>query len=89
MTNPGDSTDGLLLTSGDGTVAFFMLPTSDSLVVEKRSSPSTGQRMAQVIAFENASQFDRWCDNEPIRFVDPMLYDRLRRQGHDLLKPNS
>jgi hypothetical protein len=38
-----------------------------------------------MITFDTAAAFDRWCESEPIRFDEPALHDRLRREGHEIL----
>jgi hypothetical protein len=75
-----------LLTSADGSITFVVCRTSSNVIVEKHSCPSREQRTAQAIVFDCASQFDRWCDNEPIRFLDPRLYRQLREQVHEALE---
>ncbi|MFT7773074.1 hypothetical protein [Roseateles sp.] len=37
------------------------------------------------MSFYDASDFDRWCESEPVRFDDPRLYALLCRLGHEVL----
>ena len=77
--------EGRMLTSADGTLAFALLSTTTGLLVERRHCPANGPRTAQTMMFDDATQFDRWCESEPVRFNDPMLHGQLRREGHEAL----
>jgi hypothetical protein len=76
---------GRVLTSTDGSLAFTVLRTSTGLLIERQHCPIAGARTAQMMAFDSAEGFDRWCDCEPVRFDDPKLHDQLRREGHEAL----
>ncbi|MFZ2990695.1 hypothetical protein [Ideonella sp.] len=73
------------LASQDATVAFALRATAFGLLIERTQRQAFGTRLVQTMVFEDQPTFDRWCDSEPMRFDDPMLYDRLRREGHDAL----
>lgn len=77
------SNGGCILISADGLTAFAVSPTATGLIMERRHCPSIGTRTSLMMAFESAAEFDRWCDNDPIRFDDPLLGDQLRRKGHE------
>jgi len=74
-----------LLTSSDSTLAFAIRSTAMGLLVERTHCPPGGPRIVQTMVFDSADGFDRWCTLEPVRFDDPMLYDQLRRHGHEAL----
>jgi hypothetical protein len=76
---------GRLLCSTDGTLAFALRSASVGLIVERRHCPSNGPRTAQTIIFDSAAGFDRWCAAEPVRFFDPILFNELCREGHEVL----
>ena len=73
------------LASRDATVVFAMRATAFGLLIERTQRQAVGTRLVQTMVFEDQPTFDRWCDSEPMRFEDPMLYDRLRREGHEAL----
>lgn len=73
------------LASRDATVAFALRATAFGLLIERTQRQAVGTRLVQTMVFEDQPTFDRWCDSEPMRFEDPMLYDRLRREGHEAL----
>lgn len=85
LTKTAAGPEGRVLTSADGTLAFALLSTATGLLVERRHCPVDGPRTAQTMVFDDATQFDRWCESEPVRFNDPMLHGQLRREGHEAL----
>lgn len=70
------------LMSKDGSVGFVMRASLNSLLVERTQHRALGARLTQCMAFGDQSTFDRWCESEPMRFEDAVLYDQLRREGH-------
>jgi hypothetical protein len=77
--------DERTLLSQDHSVTFTLRATSLGLLIERTQSQPLGARLVQTMVFEDPDAFDRWCASEPIRFEDPVLYDQLRREGHDAL----
>lgn len=75
----------LTLSSQDETVAFTLRATSLGLVIERTQRQVVGTRLVQVLMFTDQPAFDRWCEFEPIRFEDALLYGHLRREGHAAL----
>jgi hypothetical protein len=75
----------LSLASQISGVAFAMHTTPSGLLIERTQHQAVGTRLVQALVFADRATFDRWCESDPIRFQDPMLYDRLRRHGHDAL----
>lgn len=73
------------LVSKDNAVAFNLRATTLGLLIERTQSQPLGARLVQTMVFTDADSFDRWCASEPIRFEDPVLYDQLRREGHEAL----
>ena len=71
------------LASKDATVVFALRATAFGLLIERTQRQAIGTRLVQTMVFEDQPTFDRWCDSEPMRFEDPMLCDRLRREGHE------
>lgn len=75
----------LSLMSKDGSVGFVMRASLNSLLVERTQHQALGARLVQCMTFGDQGTFDRWCESEPMRFEDAVLYDQLRREGHDAL----
>lgn len=76
----------LSLKSQDGTIGFVLRASLNGLLVERTQRQTFGTRLVQCMVFGNQATFDRWCDSEPMRFEDPVLYNQLRREGHDALR---
>lgn len=77
----------LTLASNDETVAFTLRATALGLVIERTQRQAShrqaiGTRFVQVMVFADQPSFDRWCEFEPMRFGDALLYGHLRREGH-------
>lgn len=70
------------LMSKDGSVGFVMSASLNRLLVERTQHRALGARLTQCMAFGDQGTFDRWCESEPMRFEDAVLYDQLRREGH-------
>ena len=73
------------LTSQDKRVAFTLRSTALGLLVERTQRQATGTRLVQVMVLADHEAFDRWCEVEPLRFGDALLYSQLRREGHAAL----
>jgi hypothetical protein len=72
-----------LLACKDASVAFALRPTHAGLLIERTQCQPMGARLVQTLLFETVNRFERWCDAEPTRFDEPMLYEQLRREGHE------
>ena len=75
----------LILASKDEKVAFTLRATDLGLVIERTQRQVAGTRLVQVMVFIDQPAFDRWCEFEPMRFEDALLYGHLRREGHAAL----
>lgn len=73
------------LVSRDTSVTITLRSTALGLLIERTQGQPVGARLVQTMVFTDAESFDRWCASEPIRFEDPVLYDQLRREGHEAL----
>lgn len=80
--------DTLTLASTDGTVEFALRASPSGLLVQRTQRQAVGTRLVQCMVFGELGGFARWCESEPMRFEDPVLYDRLRRLGHEALDGN-
>lgn len=77
--------DERTLVSKDTSVTFTLRATALGLLIERMQSQPVGARLVQTMVFDNLDLFDRWCASDPIRFDDLVLYNQLRREGHDAL----
>jgi hypothetical protein len=75
----------LILASKDNSIAFSLRATGVGLLIERTQRQPVGSRLVQTMVFADPTTFERWCASEPIRFDDPVLYDQLRREGHEAL----
>lgn len=78
-------TDALTLASNDATVSFALRTTPVGLLIERTQRQVVGTQLVQTMVFADQPTFERWCDSEPMRFEDPVLYDQLQRVGHEAL----
>lgn len=77
--------DGELLASPDGSVAFRLARSGRGLFVQRTQRSTPGLIAIQCLLISDAEEFRRWCDAEPIRFEHPVVFDRLRRYGDEVL----
>ena len=77
--------DVLPLFSKDGLVGIVLRASNGGLLIERTQRQEIGSRLVQCMVLGDTSAFDRWCESEPMRFEDPVLYDRVRREGHEAL----
>lgn len=85
LTRNTKGSQGRVITSADGTLAFAVIRTASGLLIERRHWPAAGLRVAQTMTFDDVTDFDRWCDTEPLRFEEPQLHAQLRREAHEVL----
>ena len=73
----------LCLVSPANQLGFTLRATPVGLLIERTQHQAQGAHLVQTMVFADAAAFERWCASEPIRFDDPVLYERMRRAGHD------
>lgn len=76
---------GLRLASEDGSLVFLLKATRAGLCVERTQHRAAHAAFVQCAVFASDAAFHRWCVEDPVRFVHPVLYLYLRSEGHDLL----
>lgn len=79
---PADTT---VLITADGAVAFALQRCASGLFVERTQRRPLGAQLVQTMLFSDIDKLRRWRELEPLRFDDPVLYDRLCREGDDAL----
>jgi hypothetical protein len=77
-----DSEQPLCLRTGDGALVFVLRLAASGLLVERMQRRPIGTCFAQTLLFTDHAGFARWCDADTVRFDEPVLYHRLRREGH-------
>jgi hypothetical protein len=86
VARPATGRDGaLLLRTEDGAVAFVLRGATSGLTVERTQRRPLGACLVQTLLFTSHEAFARWCEADAVRFDEPVLYDRLRREGDVLL----
>jgi hypothetical protein len=81
-TRPSPEVEGALrLRTEDGAVMFVLRPAASGLVVERTQRRPLGTCFVQSFLFTDHDGFRRWCEADTVRFDEPVLYDRLRREG--------
>lgn len=81
-----DALAGAQLASADGTLTYLVRAAGDRLFVQRTQRRRTGTLAVQCLLFTGPDDFSRWCADEPTRFEHPLLFDRLRRCGDDVLR---
>ena len=79
------TSEALWLLSKDGSIGIVLRESIRGLLLERTQRQEIGTRLVQCMVLADATAFDRWCESEPMRFEDPVLYDRIRREGHEAL----
>lgn len=86
VARPTTTRDGaLLLRTEDGGVAFVLRSATSGLTVERTQRRPLGACLVQTLLFTSHESFARWCEADAVRFDEPVLYDRLRREGDVLI----
>lgn len=81
--HPSDEGDlALRLRTEDGALVFVLRPAASGLIVERTQRRPLGAWFVQTLLFTDQDGFRRWCEADAVRFDEPVLYDRLRREGH-------
>lgn len=79
---PTDDDRTLRLRTGDGAVVLVLRAVDSGLVIERTQRRPLGTCFVQTLLFTDREAFDRWLDADAMRFDEPALHDRLRREGH-------
>lgn len=86
VARPAAGSDGaVLLRTEDGAVAFVLRSAASGLTVERTQRRPLGTCLVQTLLFTGHEAFARWCEADAVRFDEPVLYDRLRREGDVLI----
>lgn len=67
-----------------GAVHFFLQRVKGGLYVEREEIPRHGTRVCQSLLFNERAHFERWRDDDPVRFEHPLLYRQLQRDAEAL-----
>ena len=63
---------------------FLLKRLAGGLYVEREEIPHRGVRTFQCLHFRDRAAFDRWCDDDPVRFDEPLLHSRLKHDAAEL-----
>ena len=72
----------------DGTLTYDLSAVKGGVLVQRTTCRRAGLQLCQTFHFTGAEDFDRWCRADPLRFEEPLLWESLLRQGHELLDAN-
>lgn len=67
-----------------GELQFFLQRIAGGLYVEREETPRLGIGTHLAVCFVDRGSFERWCDDDAVRFEDPGLHQRLKRDGEAL-----
>jgi hypothetical protein len=66
---------------GDLELRLSLQRNSGGMYVERDQLPLRGIRVLQSPQFADAASFERWCDDDPVRFRLPLLHLAVKRSG--------
>ena len=72
--------------SPQGEVWFRLQRHQGGLYVEREEIPRQGLRCLQSMYFREPDDFERWCEDDPVRFEHPRLHIDLKRDAALLLQ---
>jgi hypothetical protein len=71
--------------SPDGRISFKLRRCKRGLYAERLHAKAEIGRLVQAIVFQDEAGFTRWCDADNARFAYPLIFDKLRRAGCEIL----
>ena len=74
-----------IVASSDGAVTFTLQAIGARLFVQRTQRQTLGLMAIQCLLIDSHAEFRRWCEVEPARFDHPVVFDRLRRYGDEVL----
>lgn len=69
---------------GCGVLRFVLRRVAGGLYVEREEFPRRGTRTSISVEFADRQDFERWCNDDPSRFDNPLLHQRVRRDAEEL-----
>lgn len=75
---------GIALRSEDGALEFTLMRTAGGVFVERVEQRRSTARVVQSALFADGVNFIRWCDADSARHNYPLVYTRLKHDGHAL-----
>jgi hypothetical protein len=76
---------GAVIESDDGAVCFALKVAGGRLFIERTHRSQAGRMAVQCLLIGGQDEFRRWCEVEPTRFENPIVFDRLWRYGDEVL----
>lgn len=70
-------------------VSIAIKRVATGLLLLREEVPAEGPRTLAVTVFEDRASFVRWCDEDPIRFDQPLMLHQLRREGDELWRAST
>lgn len=80
----GTTTRRLAASGHDRDVRFLLQRIEGGLYVEREDVPRRGLHTLQSLRFSTIDAFRRWCDDDPLRFDQPLLHHSLVREAGSL-----
>lgn len=79
------SPPGADLISADGSVSFRLTRGPNGLLLERAQAFVDDELTVACQPLPSVAQLDAWLALDPVRFDDPLLYQRLQRRGREVL----
>jgi hypothetical protein len=79
------ATGEVRLASINDAVTLVLRRTTHGLLIERTQRQVVGMHLVQALVFADQNSFDHWCEFEPLRFEDGLLFGKLVREGHAAL----
>jgi hypothetical protein len=73
-----------VVSSAYGDFAVTLIRVDGGVHVERSHAGAGRPRLIELMRFVEQESFDRWCEFDRLRFMDPKLAMDVRRSGHAL-----
>lgn len=60
-----------------------------AVLLELEERRSSGSRVVLITSFTQASSFEAWCTDDPLRFEEPIVHQQMRRRAEELWQVDS
>ena len=74
---------GVRFSTADAALSYLLRGVGSALYLERTQRRPLGTHIVQSMVFASLEEFMRWSDADPVRFDEPNLHHRLRRQGQE------
>lgn len=85
LTSRSRSGETTRIRSDDGDVEFVLAAGLQGLFVERVRLRRGAAQVVHSMVFADSQSFERWCDADTLRFENPLVHQKVKRCGANLL----